>query len=440
MYAIGLALQLVVVTNTTVIDPSTGRATPGQAILINGSRVQSIAPAARATIPASALRIDGQGKFVIPGLWDMHVHNDVPGGGALLPLYVAYGVTGVRDMDGRLAPLRAWQKEIQGGTRVGPRMVISGPYIVGQRVPLPSLTVTTPAEGRAAVDSLAALGVDFIKVHNGMTPDTYFAVARRARERGIVFAGHVFNGVTPVQASDSGQRSEEHLSGFPNECTVTDSARLAAAHPLHRFLLGGCTTRSQEASYRRLAANGTWVTPTLIVQQPVAAFQPSVARGDRLSTFFSDSLLAMMSIVMPIPRDATPLHRTLGLVMYDKRIAMVGALSRAGVPLLTGSDTPVAPAVPGEAIHEELALMVRGGLTPLEALRAATWEPARYLNATDSLGTIAAGKVADLVVLDANPLLDIANVRRVHAVVSNGRAFDRAALDALIAAARVRQP
>jgi imidazolonepropionase-like amidohydrolase len=143
---------------------------------------------------------------------------------------------------------------------------------------------------------------------------------------------------------------------------------------------------------------------------------------------------------MPIPQDATPLHRELGAAMYDRRFATVGALSRAGVPLLAGSDTPVAPAVPGAAIHEELALFVRGGLTPLQALRAATWEPARYFNATDSLGTVATGKVADLVVLDANPLLDIANVRRIHAVVANGRPFDRVALDALVAAARVRRP
>ncbi len=438
MHAIALALQLVVVTNTTVIDPSTGKATPGQTIVINGTRIQAVGPAARTTIPAGATRIEGQGKYVIPGLWDMHVHNDVPGGGSLLTLYVANGVTGVRDMDGRLAPLRAWQKEIASGARVGPRMVISGPYLVGQRVPLPHLLVTNAAEGRAGVDSLVALGVDFIKVHNGMPPDAYFAVARRARERGIVFAGHVFNGVTPVQASDSGQRSEEHLAGFPNECTVADSARLSAAHPLHRFLLGACTTTSQDASYRRLAANTTWVTPTLIVQQPVVTFEPSVRPGDRLSTFFSDSLLAMMSMVMPIPRDATPLHRELGAIFYQKRIAMVGALSKAGVPLLTGTDTPVAPAVPGEGIHEELALLVRGGLTPLQALRAGTWEPASYLNATDSLGTVSTGKVADLVVLDANPLTDIANVRKIHAVVSNGRAFDRAALDALVTAAKVR--
>jgi hypothetical protein len=208
---------------------------------------------------------------------------------------------------------------------------------------------------------------------------------------------------------------------------------------LHRFLLGGCTTRPQAPGYQRLAAHGTWVTPTLIVQRPIVRFEPNVTRGDRLSTFFTDSLLDMMSMVMPIPRDATPLHRELGVELFDKRIAMVGTLAGAGVPLLTGSDTPVAPAVPGEAIHEELALMVRGGLTPLQALRAATWEPARYLAATDSLGTVADGKVADLVILDADPLANVANVRKIHAVVANGRPFRRAALDDLIAAARVRR-
>ncbi|MGQ0646572.1 MAG: amidohydrolase family protein [Gemmatimonadaceae bacterium] len=433
-----LLLQLVAITNTTVVDPSSGRIHPGQTIVIRGVRVELVAAANQARVPQNATVIDGRGKFVIPGLWDMHVHNDVPGGDGLLPLYVAHGVTGARDMDGRLAVLRSWQREISVGSRVGPRMVISGPYVVGARVPLPHVFAGTSAEGAAAVDSLIGLGVDFIKVHNGLTPSAYFAVARRARERGIAFAGHVFPPVTPLQASDSGQRSQEHLSGFPNECSVTDSVRFASAHPLHRFLMGNCTQVPQFPIYQALAHNGTWITPTLIVQRSVVEFRTPVALGDRLSQFYNDSLMALLAVVMRVPQNPTAAERELGAAVYERRITMAGALARAGVPLLTGSDTPVAPALPGEAIHEELGLLVRGGLTPAQALRAATWEPARYLGATDSLGTVAAGKLADLVVLDANPLADIANVRRIHVVIANGRVFDRSARAQLIERAKVR--
>ena len=438
--SVAVFLQLVAITNTTVVDPSNGTARAGQTIVIRGTRIEAVGDAARTRVPLGARVISGAGTWAIPGLWDMHVHNDVPGGASLLPLYVAHGVTGVRDMDGRLGTLRAWQREVATGRRVGPRMVISGPYIAGQRVPLPHVLATTPTEGAAAVDSLVGLGVDFIKVHNGMNPATYFAAARRARERGVVFAGHVFPPVTPLQASDSGQRSEEHLSGFPNECSSADSARFAAAHPLHRFLLGPCTSAPQGPQYARIARNRTWITPTLIVQRPVVAFHMPIGAGERLHDFWSDSLLAVLAQVMPMPANPSAEHRALGAALYERRVAMVGALARAGVPLLTGSDTPVAPALPGEGIHEELALLVRGGLTPAQALRAATWEAARYLDATDSLGTLSAGKVADVVLLGANPLADIGGVRKIVGVAANGHWFDRAALDALVEGARVRRP
>jgi hypothetical protein len=434
--SLSVLFQVVAITGATVIDPSTGSVQGAQTIVVRGARIESVGR--NVAVPREAQRMDGRGKFVIPGLWDMHVHNDVPGGRAFLPLYVAYGVTGVRDMNGRLETLRGWQREVTRGDVVGPRMVISGPYIVGAPVPLPHLRARTDAEGAQAVDSLLALGVDFIKVHNALPPAAFFGAARRARERGVPFAGHVFPPLTPQQASDSGQRSQEHLSALLNECTAADSTRLAAANPLHRLLFSTCTSVPQGAVYQTLARNGTWVTPTLIVQGPVADLAPSVTRGDRLSAYFTDSLLAMMAMIMPLPPNPSAEHRALGRELFERRGQLVGALARAGVPLLTGTDTPIAPALPGEAVHDELALLVRAGLTPLQALRAATWEPAQYLQATDSLGVVAPGKRADLVVLDANPLADIANSRKIHAVLANGRAYNRAALAALIAKARVR--
>ncbi len=435
----GIALQLLAITNTAVIDPSNGTARADQTVIVRGARIEAVSPTRSTPVPAGARRVDGRGTFIIPGMWDMHVHNDIPGGRGLLPMFVAHGVTGVRDMNGRLDVLRGWQREIAAGRQVGPRMFISGPYVIGQAVPLPHLIARTAEEGARAVDSLAKLGVDFIKVHNALTPPAYFGAARRARERGVVFAGHVFPPVTPVQAADSGQRSLEHLTGFVNECTPSDSTRFAGAHPLQRLLLEPCTSNAQGASYSRIAAKATWVTPTLIVQGPVAELRPSVTRGDRGSAFFTDSLLDLMAIIMPLPSNPSAAHVALGRELYTRRVALAGALARAGVPLLTGTDSPLTTSPPGESLHDELALLVQAGLTPAQAIRAATYEAARYFAATDSMGTVARGKVADFVVLEANPLTDVRNTRRIRAVVANGTYHDRAALDALIAGARVRR-
>ena len=429
-----LALQLIAIAHATVIDPATGSSRPDMTVLVRGTRIESVGASRSVRVPVGTRVIDATGKFLIPGLWDMHVHTDVPGGRALLGLYVAGGVTGVRDMDGDLARLRAFQRDIAAGSLTGPRMVVSGPYLAGQRVPIPHILVRTPEEAIAGVDSLARLRVDFVKVHNGMPAAAYFAVAREARRRRMVFAGHVFPPVTPLQASDSGQRSLEHLSGFPNVCAGDDSAVIAGATPLQRFLLGPCTTDDQASTFARLAKNHTWVTPTLIVQSEVV--NPTVVPNDSLLHYFSDSLQALWRLMLPPQTNLSAAVVAAGGRLFEKRLVLVKALHAAGVPILAGTDAPLRASPPGFAVHDELALLVRAGLPPLEALRAATSNPASYLAATDSLGTIAVGRLADLVLLDANPLADIANTRRISMVVANGRVFDAPARQAIFADAQ----
>jgi len=424
-----LLLQIIAIAHATVIDPAAGSTRPDMTVLVRGTRIEAAGPSRSVRIPAGTRVIDAAGKFLIPGLWDMHVHTDVPGGRALLALYVANGVTGVRDMDGDIGRLRTFQRDIAAGSLSGPRMVVSGPYLVGQQVPLPHILVRTPEEAVAGVDSLARLHVDFIKVHNGMPPAAYFAVAREARRRKMVFAGHVFPPVTPMQASDSGQRSLEHLSGFPNTCAGDDSAVIAGGTGLQRFLLGDCTLEDQGATFARLAANHTWITPTLIVMTEVV--NPGVVPNDSLLHYFGDSLQALWRLVMPSAGTPSPAVVDAGARLFAKRLALVRALHDAKVPILVGTDAPLRASPPGFAVHDELVLLVRAGLSPLDALRAATSGPASYFAATDSLGSIATGRVADLVLLDANPLIDIANTRRIVAVVANGRLYDAPARRAL---------
>ncbi|MBK7831545.1 MAG: amidohydrolase family protein [Gemmatimonadetes bacterium] len=439
MPAITLALQLLAITHVTLIDPDVSAVRRDMTIVVRGSHVEAVGASATTTVPAGARVIEGRGKYVIPGMWDMHVHADASGGRALLPLFVAAGVTGVRDMNGSLSRLRGWQREIAAGTLVGPRLVISGPYIIGRDLPpalgMPYLRASDEASATRGVDSLVALGVDFVKVHGFLTPTAYFAAARAARRKGITFAGHVTLPVTPLQASDSGQRSLEHLYAFLNECTPADSAVIARGIALQRYVMGECTSVSQQAMYARLARNRTWVTPTLTVQRMLSEMRVPIVPGDSTAQFYGDSLMLRLAMEMELPPTPPPGSVAAGEALFARRMALVGALHRAGVPILGGTDAPLAVGGPGAGIVGELELLVQSGLTPREALRTVTTEPARYL-AADSLGTVARGKVADLVVLDADPLVQVTNLRRIHAVVANGRVFDAAAREALFQAAR----
>jgi hypothetical protein len=409
--------------HVSVVDGRSATPRADQTVIVRGNRIESAGPAAAVRVPSNAVVIDARGKVLIPGLWDMHVHTVMPGGADVLSLYVANGVTGVRDMAGDWAQLTAWRREIANGTRIGPRMVLSGPYLEGGDVPIPHLLVRTTADAQPAVDSLVRLGVDFVKVHSQLNRDTYFAIAHAARTRGIAFAGHVPRTVLPTEASDSGQRSIEHLLTIPNQCTTEEVTSLAPRFPI-QSALGRCATEDLAPLFARFVRNDTWVVPTLVAQLEVAKWPKRELPGDSLARYLPDSLRTYVAGIFPKPQDVPDGADVVGLALFQKRVATVSALHRAGVHIMAGTDAPLRNSPPGFGLHEELAWFVRAGLSPFDALRAATIEPARFLGMLDSLGTVEAGKLADLVLLDANPLEDIGNARRVSAVVANGRLFE----------------
>jgi len=339
---------------------------------------------------------------------------------------VANGVTGVRDMAGDWDSLTAWRRAIARGVLVGPRIVASGPYLEGGDVPIAHLLVRRPEDAAAAVDSLARLGVDFIKVHSQLTRETYFAIAREARRRRMVFAGHVSRAVGAADASDSGQKSIEHLLAIPAPCTPAESLALAPRFPV-QGALGRCSSQDLAPLYAKLVRNGTWVTPTFVAQVEVAGWPNRALPGDSLAHYLPASLREFVARIFPMPDSVPPGADSAGRAMLAKRMAQVAAMRRAGVGVLTGTDAPLRNGPPGFGLHEELYLLVQGGMTPWEVLRAATSEPARYFGTSDSAGTVEPGKLADLVLLDANPLRDIRNTRRISAVVANGRLYDAAA-------------
>lgn len=416
------AQSSIAITHVSVIDGRDSLPRPDQTVVVRGKRIVAAAPSSAVKVPAGAKVVDGRGKFVIPGLWDMHVHTAISGGRALLSLYIANGVTGVRDMAGDWDTLTSWRKQIARGELVGPRIVASGPYLEGGDVPIVHLLTRNPEEARIGVDSLVRLGVDFIKVHSQLNRETYFAIARRARERGIVFAGHVPRVVGAAAASDSGQRSIEHLLGIPAPCTPADSVALAPRFAV-QGALGRCSSEDLAPLYARFVRNHTWITPTFTAQVEVATWPKHAVPGDTLAHYLPASLRRYVAEIFPMPDSIPPGADSVGQAMLAKRMAQVATMYRAGVRILSGTDAPLRNSPPGFGLHEELQLLNQGGIPPFDVLKIATWEPANYFGMTDSVGTVEPGRVADLVLLDADPLRDIRNTRRIAAVIANGHLF-----------------
>ena len=377
--------------------------------------------------PASSARvIDATGKFLIPGLWDMHVHLDASG--SALPALVANGITGIREMYSGIpiATLASWR------TRPDvPRIVIAG-FLDGPLLrtagPLPqdAYAVGNGEEARVAVSSLAAAGADFLKVYNSLPREAYFAIAQESKRLGIAFAGHVPEAVSPAEASDAGQRSQEHLINILLACSTNEDElrrdRIATMNdpevsgydrmlqlgfPKAEGLFDTYDESKANALFKTFVKNGTWQTPTLAV---LHAFVTDTSSARRMPYMQS---LSQEQFDMWILRIAALLER------YKK---LVGDMHRAGVEFLAGTDMgPSTPVVPGMGLHDELELLVQAGLTPMEALQSATRNPARYFGKLADMGTIEPGKLADMVLLDANPLEDIRNTRKIRLVVLKGR-------------------
>jgi imidazolonepropionase-like amidohydrolase len=422
-----------------------GQLLPDMTVEIRGRTIAAMDSGRRVRVTRGARIVDGRGKYLIPGLWDMHVHLSFPPGAAqiFLPLMVANGVLGARDMHSFLAPVLSLKRAVASGTQIGPRLFVAGTAVDGPNSYLPGARVVhTADEARAAVRELKAAGVDFIKVYSSLPKDLYLAVASEAKNDGIPFVGHVPYPVTAAEASDAGQRSLEHLTevdvGTSSDEPAIKAEELEAMNQKHGYIPDPARLKSTfdsvktAALFERFRKNDTWQVPTLSVfYQERQIAEPGFSGNDSLLVYIPKML---RDYWRSLPVDIATKILALGAVHSD----LVGRLNRAGVPILAGSDCPNPFVYPGFSLHDELGLLVHSGLTPAEALRTATINPATFLGVTDSLGTVARGKVADLVLLDANPLVDIANTKRIRAVIQGGHLFDRRALNMLLAQARTR--
>lgn len=430
------------ITNVNVIDATGSPVQPGMTVIIQNGRIVNIGKSAKLKVPGNARVVDAHGKFLIPGLWDMHVHTIfgdwIPGGKEVsLPLFVANGVTGVRDMGGDLDTLLQWRSQISGGTILGPRMIISGPMLDGPKSHFPSsISIATADEGRKAVDDLKAKGVDFIKVQSYITREGYFAVSSETKKLGMTLVGHVPDSIRAREAIDAGQKSIEHLTGIFEGASTQEDKFISGSSKGPRIYLDTYKDALATALISQMARNHTWLVPTLAWERgqwliddidyshdPALKYAPDSWQHKSWPSFTK-------GILAELDTDEVSVRRR----FVQKEFEIVYAMHKAGVPIMAGTDTAAAVAVlPGFSLHTELEYFVQSGFTPMEALQTATLNPAKFLGLQNELGTVEKGKRANLVLLEANPLDDIKNTRKIAAVVLNGRLLDRAELDQILA-------
>jgi len=391
----------VLIRDATVIDVVKGTRVHKCSVLIRGGKIAAVGPGLTASKQVPV--IDGAGKYVIPGMWDMHVQLR---GREQLPLYLAYGVTGVRDMGSELARVKAWRAEIEKSGSPGPHIETCGPLIDGfpsDDPKLPVITIRSPAEARSMFDHLDDQQADFIGVRVRLPREAYFALIERARKYYSHVAGAVPSTVSVLEAIDARQKSIDQMSGISLACS-TEERRLRAPRAL-----------------------------AIDQGDADAVHQAEVVAFETFSAQKADSLFERMaryetrSVPMLVGLRVSPDFKGL----YEKVVQVLQRMQSAGVVIMAGSGSGPAGTHPGEQLHEELEQLVAAGLTPAQALRGVTSEPAKYFRDEESLGTVQAGKVADLVLLDADPLADIRNTRKIDAVVMGGKVFAKAKLSAL---------
>lgn len=446
------------ITNVTVIDSKQNRLDE-QTVWVTGNKIERVGPTTEVDLPKSVSIIDGTGKFLIPGLWDAHVHltYDQDIGPSMFKLFMVNGVTSIRDTGGQMDLMKPYRDASDADAVETPRLKFSGPLLDGYpRVydgstpfrPNLSVGIKSVNQAKNRVNELAAAGVDLIKAYEMLQPEILEAVLEAAAKKGLPVTGHVPLSTDVITASNAGLRSIEHMRNLEMSCTadweklmetrrkeLKDGAREAGGDLRSRLhqLQRSYAVENQDSAMRAkvlgtLAKNNTWLVPTLTI----LAFRENRAYArpawrDQFK-YLPDSItarwLAGAERLTRMPVDSAAVR--FAQWGYD----MVNRLPEAGVGIMAGTDTPIAFLTPGFSLHEELRLLVNSGLSPMQALEAATLRPAEYFNLQDDLGTVEAGKIADLLLLDANPLEDIENTQRIRAVIKDGHLHDRAQLDA----------
>ena len=449
----------VLIKNITTIDAINGMK-ENQNVLITGNRITAILDSSDGLTAQTS--IDGKGKFMIPGLWDAHVHltfeEEIEE--HMFDLFIANGITSIRDTGGQIEDLVRLKKEAAAEPKYRPRVKIAGPLIDGSprvydghRAGVPDISkeISTPEEARETVAMLAEAGVDLIKAYEMLTPELFEAVVDEATKHKLKVTGHIPLQMTVHQASDMGMASVEHMRNLEmsmvegagdkvkERVAIVNASKDSLGYPLrsrmhnmYRFSsLDGITKHGNQSVLNALNKNQTWQIPTLAL---VLSFELLPWSDQKWKETFR---------FLPEATRTQWLEDTKGMVdvpisqnqqnYMDWATAMIPAFVENDIPVMAGTDCPIFFLTPGFSLHRELEVLVeRAGLDPIEAIKTATYNPALYFDIEDDLGTIETGKIADLLILHANPLDNIRNTTTIHTVIKDGYVHDRTDLDSLL--------
>lgn len=413
--AVALSLatgDTIAITNVNVLAMTANRVDSAQTVVIAGDRIIAVGPVARISVPPGARRVDGRGRFLLPGLVDMHVHMTTA---AELPMYVGYGVLTVRDLNGSPHTL-AWRDSIQRGLILGPRIYTSGPMLAGRAISWRNkVTPSSAAEAIATVREQKRLGYDQVKLYDGLSREVFAAAVGEAKRLGMQSSSHVPQDVGFAAVLQSGVTSLEHL-----DKTLFN----VLGHAMDTLRLPSIAAQIRQA--------GVWVTPTLA----------SMVELSHVGSGRYDSLMARPA-VQSSPPELRDFWQTITARIRGDRPLAAGSkynpwttfqmqfareLLRAGVPMLAGSDLPNAVLVPGLALHEELVALTEAGFAAYQAIEAATSAPARFLGQAADWGTVAVGQRANLLLVGGDPRGSLGVLAAPDGIMVAGKWIDREAL------------
>jgi imidazolonepropionase-like amidohydrolase len=447
-----------VITNANIVDVATGKIIPHQLLAISGDTVKAVDDTKAAAKYKADRYFDAGGKYVMPGLWDMHIHlrggdSTIDANKALLPLFLAYGVTTVRECGGDITPsVLQWRKQTASGELAGPRIFTAGPKLDGPHaVWAGSIPVVTPADVTAALDSLQKLQVDFVKIYDSkISGEAYLEIIRQAKARGMTVTGHMPYTVELKEAASLGMNGSEHLYYVFKACSSKEDSitqvireREHSDHPIGLFgalppLFATYDSVKAAQLFKFLAAKHFSITPTLYISKTLAGIKNTDHATDSLLNYIDPKIVATYQGRIRGARRQSDEASQFTAKYAALVTSLVPKMYAAGVNIVAGSDCGASNSYvyPGESIHGEIKLMVAAGLTPAQALRTSVINGSKFFGVENFFGSLRSGKCSDLIVLEQNPLENIAAIDQLNSVLSHGKLYTRADLNALLASIR----